>query len=79
MSERVPDGIPADAGFTFADVGSVIAAAEPDANHDALRLALIGYLRVSKSDGSQNAFAAALPIRSSRAGAVSSDNQRRCG
>jgi hypothetical protein len=40
MSERVPYGIPAEAGFTFADLGSVIAAVEPDANHDALRRAL---------------------------------------
>jgi hypothetical protein len=41
MSDRGTYGIPADAGFTFQDLASVIAAVEPDASHDALRRALI--------------------------------------
>jgi hypothetical protein len=40
MSDRVTYGIPADAGFTFQDLASVIAAAEPDASHDSLRRGL---------------------------------------
>jgi hypothetical protein len=40
MSDHETYGIPADAGFTFEDLGSVIAAAEPDARHDSLRRGL---------------------------------------
>jgi hypothetical protein len=43
MRDPVTDGIPADAGFTFEDLGSVIAAAAPDARHDSLRRGLTAH------------------------------------
>src|SRR5690349_11890814 len=43
MCNRVTYGIPADAGFAFQDLTSVIAAVEPDASHDSLRRALTAH------------------------------------
>jgi hypothetical protein len=40
MSDHETYGIPGDAGFTFEDLGSVIAAAAPEARHDSLRRGL---------------------------------------
>lgn len=43
MCNRVTYGIPADAGFAFQDLASVIAAVEPDPSHDGLRRALTAH------------------------------------
>jgi hypothetical protein len=40
MRDRMTDGIPADAGFTFQNLPAVIAAAAPDARHHSLRRGL---------------------------------------